>query len=754
MFSKLTLENRSVIAQNYAALVARDAESFEQTDGERISALFGKTLSDKERLEVAFSCLDKCTVGLLADHLGLFSLNGEQRHLLLEKMIVDREGICFFDDFKAFLLDEDQRFQLALKYADKTTFSLFTHHFAKFEITDERKRTELLCRFATNTAWINHCLRDPKWKISDQELLWKVFLVGVSRDSSLVNTWRVKFSNPAHQGFFKALQKLNLGTKSFAKTISFITAQSFLREWGIEEKMQPHFETMGKMNEKKSLHTLFWTLRLLGVCMSHEISLAEVVDHPFFTSALAYRDRNLRDALIPKIVSFFSTPKQREYGAECLALKSFPKHAHLPVLLLSFFLDSSKEVCNALVTFSRDRTFKEAKNLAAYLDGLTLILEEKQWSQEDKNHLLKLIPLNGVDRGLPLLQILPSIHGLGGAAVLKSDNLQARQDDVEQILCEEFKKEIPIKQEELFKKHYLALKEKFRVPNALLIYAGKINKWSITEEKKQLKEVFASFIDALLEDLENPAGESYRKWRYSRELSDPLKDVFSRKETLFTQWKENKVVPLPEFIESCVRNSLWNAWYRYQPEAYSNLLAYCKGWTIVETDDPVDLFLCGTETDSCQTILKPLGDNRGLLAIPRDRKMKMLAVKTANGTLAARRIWRMLPNQTNTAALLMEMLYQQPAYKDQLYGILEIFAQQTAQKYNVPLLVSAHENKSLGEKLKQYEGNLFSAGSPAPFEYVDAITRTPDGQETPVGALMKGGVYVIDNAYYYPPNRA
>ena len=67
------------------------------------------------------------------------------------------------------------------------------------------------------------------------------------------------------------------------------------------------------------------------------------------------------------------------------------------------------------------------------------------------------------------------------------------------------------------------------------------------------------------------------------------------------------------------------------------------GWTVVDTDDWWDLFVCGTEvTGSCQRVDDDPKNTKGLLSYVLDGQNRLVAIKDPAGKIVARRILRLL----------------------------------------------------------------------------------------------------------------
>ena len=74
-----------------------------------------------------------------------------------------------------------------------------------------------------------------------------------------------------------------------------------------------------------------------------------------------------------------------------------------------------------------------------------------------------------------------------------------------------------------------------------------------------------------------------------------------------------------------------------------NKVSHYLGWKIVDSDDPCDLFLAGTEVEgSCQRINGEPRHNKCLLAYVLDGKNRIFAIKDETGRLKARAMMRLL----------------------------------------------------------------------------------------------------------------
>ncbi|MBA3604068.1 MAG: hypothetical protein H0W50_10635 [Parachlamydiaceae bacterium] len=143
----------------------------------------------------------------------------------------------------------------------------------------------------------------------------------------------------------------------------------------------------------------------------------------------------------------------------------------------------------------------------------------------------------------------------------------------------------------------------------------------------------------------------------------------------------------------------------------------------VETDDPIDLLLCGTDVrDSCQRVDGDAHLNKGLLGYLMDGKNKILVVKSAEGhegKIKARCLLRLLWDGEKPV-LFMERLYPFNILPKHAQA-LEALARKKADMLGVPLLRIADKGESYGKV-------LMALGGPSPWEYCDGSAGITNGK--------------------------
>ncbi|MBP9842337.1 MAG: hypothetical protein KBC64_07965, partial [Simkaniaceae bacterium] len=146
-----------------------------------------------------------------------------------------------------------------------------------------------------------------------------------------------------------------------------------------------------------------------------------------------------------------------------------------------------------------------------------------------------------------------------------------------------------------------------------------------------------------------------------------------------------------------------------------------KDLQVLITDDPRDMFLCGTEVPgSCQRVDGDPRYSQCLLSYVLDGKNKLIAIKDSEEKIVARRIFRLLFDEKGNPALFLE----------KHYGRSEAVIQQAILDQAVACAASLHLPLYIQESLEDglpSSTTLNSLGSSAPTEYVDAVRGVTNG---------------------------
>ncbi len=138
-------------------------------------------------------------------------------------------------------------------------------------------------------------------------------------------------------------------------------------------------------------------------------------------------------------------------------------------------------------------------------------------------------------------------------------------------------------------------------------------------------------------------------------------------------------------------------------------------WNVVDTDDPALLLVLGSEVSgSCQRVEGNPNLNKCLLDYLMDGKNRAVAVVNAKEEVQARCILRLLWDEKNSCPILFqERIYFQAQCPTQIAEVLNQVCLKRAKELNLTLLSETPSGKL-------YPNSVYSLGSVAPFEYVDA----------------------------------
>jgi hypothetical protein len=479
---------------------------------------------------------------------------------------------------------------------------------------------------------------------------------------------------------------------------------------------------VNNLDRKIRQKALIWLTHFLGNCLEMSLNSDQFAllladkgaqneskkDSSFIGKTLDYRDPHFRYRLTEAMITFAKDDKAKSFAA---AHPKVNTQGKLPLLLLSILHAQgvSKHTCDQLVPIANHRDFRDSNNkyLKTYMNALMLILENKDLLSQDKEQLLlKIIekdkqtggessaiskPKNISPKFINQLRLATAIFDMGAVNQLKEEVL--KKDALSDILQVLFQRQLPIKLIDDFTNRYSKNFAEARIPHYICVYIAAIQPLIKTDET--FRNTLACCIEAILE-------ETLKQKRYDLAASSHLQTVFLGRNPLLEAWKIGET-------------SLLNQ----SDTKYGN-------WTLEDTDDAQDLFLCGTEVDSCQRITNAGDLNICLLAYVLDGKNRLLAIKDSTGKIMARGILRMLWSNKKPV-LFLERLYP-VRISDVLTKALETFAKQRASKLGLPLF-----SKEVGIG-SPYNFPLVSLGSLAPFEYCDSLFGMTNGTYTISGA--------------------
>lgn len=218
--------------------------------------------------------------------------------------------------------------------------------------------------------------------------------------------------------------------------------------------------------------------------------------------------------------------------------------------------------------------------------------------------------------------------------------------------------------------------------------------------------------------------ESYRGLTLQQDLIDLIRGTTNEKHILDRVMKNLKEIP--QLKSSQLSKDL------------AELAKQTKGEelgarrTIGCTDNYWDLFMCGTETFSCQSVNGTPSINKHLMNYPMDGKIRLVSIQEPDGTILSRCIIRLLwDTDKKRPVILQEKNYYRTADPD-FEKRLNAYCEKYAKSLDLPLYRS-------GGKKNQSAVSLKSFNSVAYCEYVDSVG---------VHRAETDGKYTIDQAEF------
>ncbi|NGX43631.1 MAG: hypothetical protein K940chlam7_01929, partial [Chlamydiae bacterium] len=145
-------------------------------------------------------------------------------------------------------------------------------------------------------------------------------------------------------------------------------------------------------------------------------------------------------------------------------------------------------------------------------------------------------------------------------------------------------------------------------------------------------------------------------------------------------------------------------------------------YTILESDDPCDLLLIGTEVrGSCQAVNGTPSLNKCLVGYLINGEILPIVVKDAKGKIVARSVMRLLWDEKNQKPVILQERLYDNTERPEVTKAINDMAIAKAKKMGVPLV-----SKEIGSG-PRYEGTVEFLGGPAPFVYSDATRGENSG---------------------------
>lgn len=411
------------------------------------------------------------------------------------------------------------------------------------------------------------------------------------------------------------------------------------------------------------------------------------------TNIINYRNPNHRILFVEHLLKKFYTEKVNESSRTKLVtgLKQCSSNKKIiPTMLLSSLKDVSvSEIKKIVDTLCISADKKKQKDMNSCLHTIV-----GSWLKpNDTIQIFKVIvkKLQNVQSKKEKEQvILSNLNAVKALIDTKQhQRLTGCGDDTDflKILQGEFEKTFDVSSIDDFQIKYMDTIGKFRIPTAIYTLHSSLKK---LENKELPLDYYNGFVRSLLTN-------DFYKNRYDTSQNKHLQIVFGGNEALFNKWKEGAS------FES-------------------------DNAKVVDTDDPEDILLCGTEVigscfhvDSSNT-WGELGNYQYLLAYLLNGQVRMVAVKDPiTNKLQSRCIIRILYDEKNKRPVL---------FQERLYGykgdenLLNEMCEKRAKELGVPLVRSSTIDGSV--KLHNYDSFY-------PQDFVDSCKFSIVGKQWKLG---------------------
>lgn len=520
-----------------------------------------------------------------------------------------------------------------------------------------------------------------------------------------------------------------------------------------------------------------------------------VIQTEIFKILYELRDMDLRYTLIDRFISKLQTLDSKVKRREFLTSTCKSKNTLLVRLLLEKLkargteIDDDGAFENSLTTFSKNKLDKDifyrgkflhdGNKLIPLLKALLNLEQSRQLESFQIAQCLKYLTRLPDEKLSEELNALHALFILENAGLLVFDLESESPKQIFGILKSAFEQLLPgleLKNSELFEQVFFGK----RHPEALLTYIAGFQEWRSVD-----KDAMTSIIQEFVENIDHGL---FQEKRY--EGSVHLESVFNSRIGLKEAWKKgrsasfmeylSKAVPsegfelagylkkkiseghfpkemsvnLKDLLDNLIKNpkSLSKKSLRELEEAVCKEGPECEflndirelkrmlsgsmdlnieEWTLVNSDDPLDLFLSGTEVGgSCQRINGNPNLNKALMGYVMDGKYRIIVIKDEHEIIVGRAVLRLLFDEKRGEPVLFYEQVYPGTLKQEYKDAMAAFTNECARDLGVPVTT---KNRDSG---MTYYGVLTSYSCKAPFEYCDG------------GGGLKSGQYIITGSRY------
>jgi hypothetical protein len=309
-----------------------------------------------------------------------------------------------------------------------------------------------------------------------------------------------------------------------------------------------------------------------------------------------------------------------------------------------------------------------------YLITVSQLIRDSAFDNDAVQKLLRVAATGGQSsrHKLKKLQVVTAMISMGELDKLKKvEDEEALLDALPIAFLDRFKN---VSIDNLTQKFYDTIQQ-FRQPLALIVYYQNLQELGDQSVIGDIETLFREILEG--------------DFLTNRYKSDHLQGLFSQMQGLEEAWCSGAS------IEECVSS---------QDKSKIH---------IVDTDDPCDMLLMGTEVDgSCLSVAGSPVNSKGLVGTILDGKNRMIALKDPETGVIKGRMTLRLMKERSKPALFLEKYYPKTLGKRQAEMLIS-FAKERATSLGLPL----YTGLNLGEKV---DVKLTSSGGRGAYQYVDA----------------------------------
>lgn len=420
--------------------------------------------------------------------------------------------------------------------------------------------------------------------------------------------------------------------------------QEFIQSIGYTDELDASIQAIKE--QQLSPFQLTTTLRFLwqAAAIFQPLPISDrkaFFESPLFAALLRLRNPELRMAFISQFEMDGGPTTQAKKFLEIIVRSSVEKKDEYT--LLSFLLESMEhfdpELLNKLKNqVKRHPSFRDARTFQVLLKSLILL--RNAVTCYGNEILGKVLESGDLKENILLLRAVLEVNGAESKAFYPQ-NVHNRT--FKQICNDIFAS--------LFKEESYPLQKKLapfltsRNPYAIYSYLASL----VSEGEEGGIQLLKIFIDSVYDG-------SFKDLRYSTDKNIHLKKIAENQTPVLEAWKKSS-----------------------SSESIQDL----EGYTVVNSDDPIDFLLCGTEVQGSCHYVTSSNKTIGLLGLTLNGQNRIIAIKDRSGKMVARSIARILWDEENPV-LFLESVYYGPVAKEPYKNAILSRAKSLSKELGIP----------------------------------------------------------------------